>query len=111
ADPIYAAIHRVISCRELQGKVLDYGAGVGQLTRRLLALQRFEQVSAADMLPVSPDLAGKVEWIEQDLNSPIENRDEFFDVAIAAEVIEHLENPRATVRDLYRILRPGGTVI
>ena len=111
SEPIYAAIHRVIIGRELQGKVLDYGAGVGQLTRRLLSMERFEQVSAADILPVSPDLAGKVEWIEQDLNSPIESHDEFFDVAIAAEVIEHLENPRATVRDLYRILRPGGMVI
>jgi len=111
SDAIYAAILRIIIGRELRGKVLDYGAGVGRLTRRLLSLKRFEQIWAADILSVSPDLADKVEWIEQDLNSPIANHDEFFDVALAAEVIEHLENPRATVRDLYRVLRPGGTVI
>jgi 2-polyprenyl-3-methyl-5-hydroxy-6-metoxy-1,4-benzoquinol methylase len=111
SDAIYAAIYRVIISRQLQGNVLDYGAGVGNLSRRLLYLQRFGHVSAADILPASPDLVGKVKWIQQDLNSTLENHDEFFDVVIAAEVIEHLENPRAMVRDLYRILRPGGTAI
>lgn len=110
-DTIYAAIHQLLIERDLGGEVLDYGAGTGQLTRSLLASQRFKRVSASDILSVPSDLAGTVEWIEQDLNSPIENHDELFDVVIAAEVVEHLENPRAVVRDLYRILRPGGTAI
>jgi hypothetical protein len=32
-------------------------------------------------------------------------------VAAAVEVIEHLENPRAFVRELTRIVRPGGWVV
>jgi len=111
SDLIYNAIQHVITDRDLRGKLLDYGAGVGQLTRRLLSLQRFERISAADILPAPPDLIAKVEWIGQDLNLPLLNHDENFDVVIAAEVIEHLENPRAMMRDLYRVLRPGGTVI
>jgi 2-polyprenyl-3-methyl-5-hydroxy-6-metoxy-1,4-benzoquinol methylase len=33
------------------------------------------------------------------------------DAAVAVEVIEHLENPRAFVRELARIVRPGGWVV
>jgi 2-polyprenyl-3-methyl-5-hydroxy-6-metoxy-1,4-benzoquinol methylase len=34
-----------------------------------------------------------------------------YDVVVAAEVIEHLENPRAICRELFRLLRPGGHVL
>src|ERR1700733_10112800 len=110
-NAIYALIERVIAERGLKGKILDYGAGVGQLTRRLLALQRFESVSAADIMGVPSDLTGKVEWIEQDLNSPVPGHDGRFDVVVAAEVIEHLENPRFMIREIFRLLRPGGAAL
>jgi 2-polyprenyl-3-methyl-5-hydroxy-6-metoxy-1,4-benzoquinol methylase len=34
-----------------------------------------------------------------------------FDVVIAAEVIEHLENPRQVAREWFQILKPGGTLV
>jgi 2-polyprenyl-3-methyl-5-hydroxy-6-metoxy-1,4-benzoquinol methylase len=111
SDSIYAAVQRVITDRDLRGTVLDYGAGIGHLARLLLSLQRFDQVTAVDILPVPQDLAGRVAWIEQDLNFTLAGHEEAFDVVIAVEVIEHLENPRAMIRDLYRMLRPGGTAI
>jgi len=111
SDPIYDCIRGVLAERDLHGTVLDYGAGVGHLTSRLLGLSRFSRVSAADILPAPPELVARVEWIEQDLNAPISGHDAEFDVVIAAEVIEHLENPRAMLRDLFRLLRPGGTAI
>jgi SAM-dependent methyltransferase len=33
------------------------------------------------------------------------------DVVVSAETIEHVENPRALVRDLVRLTRPGGLVL
>lgn len=110
-NAIYAMIERVIAERGLNGKILDYGAGVGQLTRRLLALDRFDSVSAADIMTVPGDLRGHVEWIEQDLNAPLADHENAFDTVVAAEVIEHLENPRFMLREIFRILRPGGTAI
>ena len=61
-------------------------------------------------MPIRNDLAA-VEWIEQDLNDPMRGHDAAFDVVIAAEVIEHLENPRFTMREIFRLLRPGGTAL
>jgi len=110
-NAIYALIERVIAERGLHGRILDYGAGVGQFTRRLLALERFDSVSATDIMGVPRDLSGKVEWIEQDLNVPLPGRDDTFDVVVAPEVIEHLENPRFMLREIFRILRPGGAAI
>lgn len=111
SEKIYATIESILAKNGLHGTVLDYGAGIGGLTRRLLGLERFTQVSAADILGAPADLAGKVEWIEQDLNSRIANHDGQFDVVIAAETIEHLENPRFVVRELFRVLQPGGTAV
>jgi 2-polyprenyl-3-methyl-5-hydroxy-6-metoxy-1,4-benzoquinol methylase len=110
-NAIYSLIERVIDERGLEGRILDYGAGVGQLTRRLLNLQRFDAVSAADIMSVPGELHGKVEWIEQDLNVPLPGHEDAFDVVVAAEVIEHLENPRFMMREVFRLLRPGGTAI
>jgi SAM-dependent methyltransferase len=34
-----------------------------------------------------------------------------FDVIVAADVIEHLSRPGQVLRDMYRVLRPGGQVL
>jgi 2-polyprenyl-3-methyl-5-hydroxy-6-metoxy-1,4-benzoquinol methylase len=110
SNAIYDSIVQVITSRGLSGSVLDYGAGMGDLTRRLTALDCFASVSGTDIMQRPLDLEN-VRWIEQDLNEPIRCDDGTFDVIVAAEVIEHLENPRFTVREICRMLRPGGTAI
>jgi 2-polyprenyl-3-methyl-5-hydroxy-6-metoxy-1,4-benzoquinol methylase len=109
-NSIYAMIERAIVDHELKGTVLDYGAGVGNLTRRLFRMGVFHEVIAADLLPAPTDLKVS-EWLQQDLNEPISGYEGYFDVVIASEVIEHLENPRFTARELYRLCRSGGHVI
>src|SRR5579863_5260366 len=79
-NAVYDLIERVLAQKQLAGKILDYGAGVGQLTRRLVDLQRFDSVSATDIMRIPSDLNGKVEWIEQDLNAPLAGHADAFDV-------------------------------
>jgi 2-polyprenyl-3-methyl-5-hydroxy-6-metoxy-1,4-benzoquinol methylase len=110
-NEIYDMIELVISAANLHGKILDYGAGVGHLTRRLVGLHRFDTVSGADIMKAPADLESTAEWIEQDLNVPLPNRGDAFDVVVAAEVIEHLENPRSMMREVFRVLRPGGVAL
>jgi len=108
-EPIYDAILRTLDEFNASGSALDFGAGTGSLTRRLLQSGRFQHVLAADLLEHPPD--SNVPWIRADLNHPLPNPDASFDTVIAAEVIEHLENPRAMMRELFRLLRPGGLAV
>lgn len=110
-DHIYSMIDAEIKDQGLAGTVLDYGAGAGNLTRRLLAMDTFHEVVAADLLPDKSTEPNVSKWLQQDLNEPIPGYDNYFDVVICSEVIEHLENPRFTVRELFRLCRPGGHVV
>jgi SAM-dependent methyltransferase len=93
---------------EPRGQVLDAGAGDGTLAARLKGLG-FE-VRAIDLFPevFRPD---DIPIQSADLNKGFPFGSEEFDVVVATEVIEHLENPWLFIRELHRITRPGGVVV
>jgi 2-polyprenyl-3-methyl-5-hydroxy-6-metoxy-1,4-benzoquinol methylase len=101
---------RLVREELLTGSVLDFGAGKGELIRKLVDAGMFTRVSGADILERPAGLPETVHWYHQDLNADI-SAEEVFDAVICSEVIEHLENPRATFRAIYKLLRPGGTLI
>lgn len=61
--------------------------------------------------PGAPVTANR-EFLLADLNhTPFPLPDAAADAAVAVETIEHLENPRALMRELTRMTRPGGWVL
>jgi 2-polyprenyl-3-methyl-5-hydroxy-6-metoxy-1,4-benzoquinol methylase len=107
---IHSAILAAIEEFELGGSVLDFGSGNGSLTRKLQDSSRFDDITAVDLMPPASHVES-VNWLCADLNHALPLQNQSFEVVVAAEVIEHLENPRFTFREIYRLLKPGGIAI
>jgi 2-polyprenyl-3-methyl-5-hydroxy-6-metoxy-1,4-benzoquinol methylase len=108
-DAIYAAVAAALSRRGARGRVVDVGCGVGRLRAFLGSI--VESYVGVDAIKYEALPAGSA-FIRTDLNGasvPVPDRSA--DVTISVETIEHLENPRAFVRELVRITRPGGWIV
>lgn len=89
---------------------LDIGSGHGDLIRLLRS--RFDVRSSAcdytDSLMTLPDVKVSV----ANLNTQgLPYDDSSFDLVTCTEVIEHLEHYRYTLREMFRVLKPGGTLV
>ncbi|RYY42832.1 MAG: methyltransferase domain-containing protein, partial [Sphingomonadales bacterium] len=91
-------------------RLLDFGAGRGELLQRLRAILPDTSLMGADFLPRPGALDASVAWRQGDLNDEVETTPPF-DLVICSEVIEHLENPRATFRMLHALVAPGGHLL
>jgi 2-polyprenyl-3-methyl-5-hydroxy-6-metoxy-1,4-benzoquinol methylase len=109
---VHGRVCQLLQQMPAQGKtVADIGAGIGEFTRTLLKQFNFQQVVSTDYMTCPPDLQQRCTWHQADLNQSLPIADQSIDIACAIEVIEHLENPRHFSRQLFRILKPGGTAI
>jgi SAM-dependent methyltransferase len=109
-DAIHALVASAVARRHAGGgTVVDVGCGTGVLCARLAGLfDRYVGVDAVryDGFPADAELV-LADLDAGDAPLPPGSAD----VVVAVETIEHLENPRAFVRLLARLARPGGWVI
>ncbi len=109
-DHIYQMVARIIAQGHSQGGVLvDVGCGQGKLYS--LVNNGFNRYLGVDAVRYD-DLPTPIEFIPFDLDiGKVPLLEQVADVVCAVEVIEHLENPRALMRELFRLTKPGGLVI
>jgi 2-polyprenyl-3-methyl-5-hydroxy-6-metoxy-1,4-benzoquinol methylase len=107
---VYTMVQRALSRYNLAaGTLVDVGCGGGRL--RSFVRQHCARYVGVDAIRYA-DLPPDVEFHEVDLDSGrIDLPKNSADIVTAVEVIEHLENPRAFVRELVRIAKPSAIVL
>lgn len=90
---------------------LDIGSGSGDLVK-LLKNELDTKASCCDYTDELMKLPGqRVDITDLNINKKLPYQDSTFDVVTATEVIEHLEDFRAILREMYRVLKPGGVCV
>ncbi|MDZ4286534.1 MAG: class I SAM-dependent methyltransferase, partial [Prosthecobacter sp.] len=89
---------------------LDIGAGRGTLIERIQQGLKVES-AACDYTDELMRLPGQKVDIANLNDQPLPYPDATFDIVTATEVIEHLEHFRRVVREIHRVLKPGGICI
>ncbi len=93
-----------------RARILDAGAGSG---RNMVELMRHGTVTAIELSPTSVCLARAREVGEvvegSVLDMPFESGS--FDLAASLDVIEHLEDDLGALRELRRVVTPGGCLL
>lgn len=107
---IYEMIARAFSERQISGRTLvDVGCGNGNLWP--FVRQRFTHYVGVDVIRYE-GFPTDAEFNQVNLDTgQVALPDNSADVVAAVETIEHLENPRAFMRELVRLVKPGGWVI
>ncbi len=80
--------------------MVDFGGGAGEHA----GFREGFRYVVIDVAPVAKD----VETITHDLNTPMPFDDGAVDVVFSNQVLEHLSDPWTAVRDIGRVLKPGG---
>lgn len=109
-DAVYSMILRSLERRGISGdRIVDVGCGTGLLYP--FVRSRFQNYVGVDVVRYD-GFPEEADFVQLDLDAnAIPIPDNSADVVVAAETIEHLENPRQFVRQLARLAKPDGWVI
>lgn len=87
-------------------EILDLGAGVGQNVPSLL---RFGAVDVLEINEIGLQVLRTIDGIRDIFDQPVPfSLDRRYDVIVATDVLEHLEDDRGAARWIAEHLKPGG---
>ena len=98
---VYLYMEYVLGIRT-RGCRLLHVAPEPSLSRRLARLSNLDYLTA--------DISGQNVMVRMDITD-IDFEDVYFDVIVCNHVLEHIIDDRQAMRELYRVLKPGGTAI
>jgi ubiquinone/menaquinone biosynthesis C-methylase UbiE len=92
------------------GRVLDFGCGIGDQVETIQGVCPGAAYVGVD-IEASPEVSARersdAEFHSFDgINLPFP--DESFDIVFSKQVFEHVRHPDAAIRDIERVLKPGG---
>ena len=90
------------------GRVLDAGCGLGWF---LSALEPAWERHGLELSSFAAEHARQFAEVRQSRLEDCDYPDDYFDAVLCHHVIEHIPDPTAAMRQLYRIIRPGGSLV
>ena len=113
-----SAIHQAIihaieqaSPNGLTGKYLDIGSGKGELLTQIGNRFPGLEPSACDCTDQLMKRSGQTVHVADLNHEPLPYRDNEFDLITCSETLEHLENYWGVLREIFRVLKPGGIAV
>lgn len=113
------ALKKIVRKYPGEAYLLDAGAGFGQYTWRLSRMNRQWKIKAVDIDQVhindnnvffrKAGLSNRVIFETMDLEEL--NEADTFDFILSVDVMEHIGEDELVFRNLYRALRPGGSLL
>jgi 2-polyprenyl-3-methyl-5-hydroxy-6-metoxy-1,4-benzoquinol methylase len=114
-NPIHQRLFKayVVAKDFIQGDVLEVGCGEGRGIAEMI--DRAQTFTAVDKIQaVIEELKGKYpkgEFISMNLPPLTGLKENAYDVVVSFQVIEHIKNDELFLREINRVLKPGGTAL
>lgn len=102
---IFTALKQVAV--KMKGHILDIGCGKMPYKKYLLSQANITNYTGLDIinaLNYDPDIRPDLIWDGQEMPIP----DQSYDSAMATEVLEHCPEPEVVLKEIHRVLKPGG---
>lgn len=99
--------------KNVKGKVLEVGCGGGGMIKAIGYYRHDLELTGLDIskfaIKEAKKNSKKVRFVVGDIYK-LPFKDKTFDAVVAFDIVEHLENPEKAIKEIYRVLKPGGVL-
>src|SRR5688572_30815512 len=108
----YGRLLEFVGALRPDARILDAGCGAGPALRFLkqLGIIPFGSDLIEYPLQHARRLIPDPRLVQWDSDKPLPYEKNSFDLVLVSEVIDHVSSPEFTLRECWRVLRPGGAV-